>query len=66
MSTVPDPLGAVAVICVAVLTVKLSALVIPNCTAVAPAKFVPVIVTDVPPEDPPVLGRTLVTVGADT
>ena len=50
MSTVPaEPAGAVAVIWVALLTVKLVALVAPNLTAVAPVKLVPVIVTVVPP-----------------
>jgi hypothetical protein len=51
MSTVPlDCGGAVAVIDVAELTVVLAALAVPNATVVAPrTKFVPVIVTDVPP-----------------
>jgi len=50
MCTVPNaPVGDVAVICVALLTVKLVALVAPNFTAVVPMKFVPVIVTLVPP-----------------
>ena len=38
-----------AVICVAELTTKLAALVLPNCTAVAPVKPVPVMTTLVPP-----------------
>ena len=64
-STVPAaPAGAVAVIDVALLTVKLLALVAPNLTAVVPAKFVPVMVTEVPPAVGPELGETLVTVGA--
>ncbi len=45
-STVPAvPAGAVAVMLVALLTVKLVAAVEPNLTAVAPVKLVPVIVT---------------------
>ena len=53
MCTVPVPAGDVAVICVALLTVKLVALALPNFTAVAPVKFVPVIVTIVPPAADP-------------
>jgi hypothetical protein len=50
MSTVPTaPAGDVAVIWVALLTVKVVALFTPNFTAVVPMKFVPVIVTVVPP-----------------
>ena len=50
MCTVPTALADdVAVICVALLTVKLVAFVLPNFTVVAPMKFVPVIVTLVPP-----------------
>ncbi len=41
--------GRHAVICVAELTVKLVALIPPNCTAVAPVKPVPVMTTTVPP-----------------
>jgi hypothetical protein len=67
MSTVPaEPLGDVAVICVALLTVKLLALVVLNLTAVAPVKLVPVIVTEVPPAVGPLTGLTDVTVGAGT
>ena len=36
----------------------------PKSTAVAPARFVPVTVTDVPPDSGPTLGLTEVTVGA--
>ena len=57
MSTVPaEPAGAVAVIWVALLTVTLVALVVPNLTAVAPVKLVPVIVTLVPPAVGPATG----------
>jgi hypothetical protein len=61
MGPVVAPLGTVAVIDVAEFTVKL-ALVPLNATAVAPAKFMPVIVTLVP-TGPPV-GEKLVIVGA--
>src|SRR5207302_10436242 len=44
-------------------TVRLVAAVESNLTAVAPAKPVPVIVTEVPPAAGPTLGSTLVTVG---
>jgi hypothetical protein len=53
----------VAEIDVAEPTVKL-AFVAPNFTAVAPVKFVPVIVTAVPPAVDPLLGVTPETVGA--
>ena len=55
------PLGTVAEIEVAELTVKL-ALVPLNVTAVAPVKFVPLIVTPVPTG--PLVGEKLVIVGA--
>src|SRR5579863_2341353 len=64
MSTVPEPAGAVAVIWVAEFTVSVVAAVVPNLTAVTPTKFVPVMVTGVPPAVGPALGLTLVTVGA--
>ena len=63
---VPVPAGEVAVIWVALLTVKELAAVPPNRTTVAPEKLVPVMVTLVPPAGGPVFGLTLVTVGADT
>ena len=63
-STVPVPAGAVAVIDVGLLTVKPVALVAPNLTAVAPLKFVPVMVTVVPPPAGPAVGEMLVTAGA--
>ena len=66
-STVPAvPAGAVAVIWVALLTVKLVAAVAPKLTALAPVKLVPVIVTEVPPAVGPAVGLTPVTVGAAT
>src|SRR5687767_9892931 len=48
---------------VALLTVKLVAAVLPNSTAVAPLKPVPVMVTVVPPWFVPLDGDTEVTVG---
>jgi len=62
-STVPVPAGETAVIEVAELTVKLVALAEPNLTAVAPLKFVPVMLTEVPPVTEPSLGLTFVTTG---
>jgi len=56
------PEATVAVICVALFTVKLAAAVELNLTAVAPVKLVPVIVTEVPL--PPLVGLKLVIVGA--
>src|SRR5258708_19769218 len=63
-STVPTPAGEVAVIWVALLTVKEAAALLPKLTAVAPEKLVPVMVTLGPPDVGPVFGLTLVTVGA--
>src|SRR5258708_37061249 len=62
-STVPTPVGEVAVIWVALSTVKEAAALLPKLTAVAPEKLVPVMVTLVPPDVGPVFGLTLVTVG---
>ena len=57
----------VALIWVGLVTVKLAAAVVPKVTAVAvkwtPEKWVPVIVTAVPPVVDPVFGETLLTVG---
>jgi len=55
--------GAMAVIWVCEFTVKELALVPPNVTCETFVKFVPVIVTLVPPEPVPVPGETLLTVG---
>jgi hypothetical protein len=60
------PAGVVAVIVVAFTTATFVAAVPPNVTAAPAAKFVPVIVTAVPPEFDPVLGLTLLTVGGAT
>jgi hypothetical protein len=66
MSTVPAELaGAVAVIEVALFTVKLAELD-PKFTAVAPVKFVPVSVTLVPPVVDPLAGLTPLIVGGAT
>jgi len=55
--------GVVAVIWVALLTVKLEAAVPPKVTAVAPIKPVPVIITVVPPAIGPAAGAMLPKVG---
>ena len=65
-STVPAPsAGEVAVIEVVLFTVKLVAAVAPKFTAVTPVKFVPVIVTTVPPAVGPLVGLIPVTVGGE-
>jgi hypothetical protein len=58
------PAGVVAVICVALTTTTLVAAAAPKVTVAPAAKFVPVIVTAVPPAVAPPFGDTLVTVGA--
>ena len=57
--------GLVTVICVSLLTViaPVAFAVPPNFTVFAPVKFVPVIVTGVPPVAGPEPGETPVTVG---
>ena len=55
--------GAVAEILVLLLMVKAVAATVPKLTAVAPVKFVPVIVTTVPPENGPLFGERPVTEG---
>jgi hypothetical protein len=60
---VPVPAGAVALMLVALLTVKLEAAVVPNLRALAPVNPVPVTVTEVVPVLGPELGLTPVTVG---
>ena len=57
------PAGVVAVMDVLLTTTTLVAAVPPKVTVAPAAKFVPVIVTDVPPTVDPLLGDTLVTVG---
>ena len=63
-STVPLPAGAVAVMVVGVLIVKVAGLPGPKSTALAPVRFVPVMVTVVPPDVGPEVGLIAVTVGA--
>ena len=58
------PAGDTAVICVSLLIVKLAAAVEPNDTPVVLSRFVPVMVTVVPPAAVPAFGETPVTVGA--
>ncbi len=57
------PTGVVAVICVGLTTTTLVAAAAPNVTVAPAAKFVPVIVTAVPPAADPLFGATLLTVG---
>ena len=63
-TTPAGPAGTVAVRDVLLNTVTLVAALVPNITVAGMAKFVPVIVTDVPPATGPTLGETLITVGA--
>jgi len=58
------PGGATAVMVVAEVTENEVAAVVPNLTAVAPARLVPVRVTEVPPPVRPLAGLTEVSVGA--
>ena len=58
------PVGVVQVIDVAETTTTFVHAALPTVTAEAPAKFVPVIVIDVPPAVDPDVGDTAVTVGA--
>jgi hypothetical protein len=60
------PAGAVAVIVVVLVTTTLVAAAAPNVTVAPDAKFVPVIVTAVPPAADPLFGDTPVTVGVTT
>jgi len=60
------PAGVVAVIVVLFTTATFVAELLPNFTVAPLAKFVPVIVTAVPPDVDPLFGDTLVTVGAAT
>jgi hypothetical protein len=65
-SMVPEAsAGATAVIAVSDTIVKLVAAVAPNVTALAPVKFVPVIVTTLPPLTDPSVALTALTVGAE-
>jgi hypothetical protein len=61
-----DPAGLVAVMVVLFTTTTLVAAALPNVTVAPLAKFVPVMVTAVPPATTPLLGETLATVGLTT
>jgi hypothetical protein len=63
-STVPLPAGEVAVIWLALTTTTLVAATPPKVTEVAPVKFEPFTVTDVPPAVGPLVGEIEVTAGA--
>ena len=60
------PAGVVAVMAVLLTTTTLVAAAVPNVTVAPAAKFVPVIVTAVPPAVGPLFGDTPVTVGTAT
>ena len=60
------PAGVVVVICVPLTTTTLVAAVVPNVTVAPVTKFVPVIVTGVPPAVGPLFGETTLTVGTIT
>jgi len=60
------PAGVVAVIVVLFTTTTFVADAVPNVTVAPVAKFVPVIVTAVPPAVDPLFGLTPVTVGVPT
>jgi hypothetical protein len=60
------PAGVVAVMLVLLTTTTFVAAALPNVTVAPVAKFVPVIVTDVPPATGPLFGLTLLTVGVTT
>src|ERR1700740_524298 len=55
--------GVVAVICVGLTTTTFVAVLLPNVTVAPAAKFVPLIVTAVPPATGPLFGDMLLTVG---
>jgi hypothetical protein len=60
------PAGVVAVIDVLLTTTTFVAAALPNVTVAPATKFVPVIVTAVPPAVDPLFGLTLLTVGGTT
>jgi hypothetical protein len=60
------PVGVIAVMVVPFTTTTLVAAVPPNVTVAPAAKFVPVIVTAVPPATGPLFGDTLLTEGDTT
>lgn len=63
VATPAVPAGVVAVICVALTTTTLVAAAAPKVTVAPVVKFVPVIVTGVPPVVGPLFGETALTVG---
>ena len=63
-STVPLPAGEVALISVVLSAVNEPAAVAPNMTPAAFPRLLPWMVTEVPPEDPPLSGVKAVMVGA--
>ena len=63
LTTPAEPAGAVTVIWVADTTTTEVPATVPNLTEVAPVKFAPVRVTEVPPAAGPDAGLTVVTVG---
>ena len=60
------PAGVVAVIVVLFVTTTFVAAALPNVTVAPDTKFVPVMVTAVPPDVDPLFGLTLLTVGGTT
>jgi hypothetical protein len=60
------PAGVVAVMLVLLTTATFVAAALPNVTVAPATKFVPVIVTAVPPSVDPLFGLTLLTVGGTT
>jgi hypothetical protein len=60
------PAGVVAVMLVLLTTTTFVAAVLPKVTVAPEAKFVPVIVTAVPPAVDPLFGETVLTVGGTT
>jgi hypothetical protein len=60
------PAGVLAVIWVPLTTATFVAAAVPKVTVAPAAKFVPVIVTDVPPDVGPLFGLILVTLGPTT
>ena len=60
------PAGVTAVTLVAETTTTLVAATPPTVTLLAPVRFVPVIVIDVPPRGEPLVGVTAVIVGGTT
>ncbi|KRC90086.1 hypothetical protein ASE25_11390 [Terrabacter sp. Root85] len=59
-----EPAGLVALTCVELTTVRLVPAIVPNFTAVAPVRLLPVMVTTVPPVVGPVVGEIELATGA--